>query len=93
MKTDHIIHILLFVAIGILMFVVIVKLGQETSQCTLNPLEYGANQLKELNNKQVSCQCNLYDQFESTPTLYFDHNSSRLGDLFGVDLERGYKLE
>ncbi len=85
MKIDknNIIHFLLFIVILILMYVVVVKIEQDGAQCTFNPLVYGANQLYESNNKEVMCQCNLLTDNPS-PTLYFNHNSSRME---GPDVE------
>lgn len=77
MKTDHLIHILLFIVIGILMFIIVVKLGSEGNKCILNPLQYGANQIRDLNDAEVSCQCSILNDGPS-PTLYFNHNSSNL---------------
>ena len=77
MKLDHkdVINALLFLTVVILLFIIIVKIGQEGVQCTLNPLEYGANQLKELNSQAILCQGSLIGGLPSS-TLYFDHNSS-----------------
>lgn len=87
MKLDHkdYINILLFIVVVILMFVIVVKIQGEGTQCTLNPLEYGANQLRNQNNKEIMCQCNLISDGIS-PTLYFDHNNSYFERPFSGEL-------
>ena len=86
MRLDYrdIIEILLFVAVVILLFIVIVKIGQDGTQCTLNPLIYGANELREQNNKEIICQCNLLST-SPTPTLYFNHNNTWSERLLGSE--------
>ncbi len=79
MKLDHkdYINLLLFIAVIILMFIIVVKIQGDGAQCTFNPLQYGANQLRELNNEEVSCSCNLLSELPSG-TLWFNHNGTSL---------------
>lgn len=77
MKLDNkdYINILLFIAVLILMFIIVVKIGQEGAQCTLNPLEFGAEKLMGKNGYPVTCQCSLMTEGE-WPIMFFDHNST-----------------
>jgi hypothetical protein len=80
------INLLLFIAVVILLFIIIVKIQGDGVQCTFNPLEYGANQLRELNNEDLMCSCTLFSELPSG-TLFFNHNSTTY-----VPPERGIDL-
>ncbi len=87
MKLDHkdYTNILLFIAVLILLFIIIFKIQGDGVQCTLNPLEYGANQLRELNAREVNCQCDLLTQGNS-PSLYFNHNQTWMEEIEDMDI-------
>ncbi len=70
-------NLLLFIVVGILLFILVFKIGSDGAQCTLNPLEFGASQLRGANNnEEIMCSCSLLTEHPS-PTLHFNHNSSR----------------
>lgn len=66
---------LLGIACSILLFIVIIKINKEGTQCTLNPLVFGAKKLREVNPHELQCQCNLFSDLPSD-VLYFNDNSS-----------------
>lgn len=78
--------LLLTACICILMFVVFRSIGSEGVACTTDPLVYGAAQLKELNGKELQCQCTLFSQGK-TPTLYFNDMSKWLEEIEPTTIE------
>lgn len=78
-------NLLLFIVVVILMYIVLVKIGSEGVECTLNPLVYGAEQLQGINSKPLQCSCSLYTDGDSQ-TLHFNSTSSWLSNPFIDDV-------
>ncbi len=77
MKFDirDLVILMLLIAVGISAFILTVKIGDEGTQCTLDPLVYGAKKLAATNPHEILCQCNMLADTPSE-TLYFDKNGS-----------------
>lgn len=68
--------ILLMLSTVICIFIIVVKIGQDGTKCTLNPLEFGVTKLIEANEgKEILCSCNLLIDGEA-PTLWFTNNKT-----------------
>lgn len=82
--------VLLFIVIGFLIFIVAVKMGSEATQCSLNPLVYGAGLLEKSNyGKSVLCSCKLLS--DNSPTLFFNSNNSWFELYSGASTNKSYE--
>lgn len=94
---NKLILIALVIALGLLTYVAI-QLPSEGTQCLLNPLVYGAKQVKQDNNAELFCSCNL--DKPNSPIIRFTSESmsvERIGfgrpinPVFGMNISDLFK--
>ena len=56
MKKETIFIILLIIAVGLLIYNVY-YIKKETTNCLLQPVQYGLKELEESNNAEINCMC------------------------------------
>lgn len=84
-----IVMFLLVVNIGILSYFYFNVFKLEGSQCLNDPLVYGYNQLKQINQEELYCSCNLLS-VGSSPSLIFDSSGRRFSSIIGSESSPEY---